>query len=33
MDLSSFNFFNRNMGYLDSKVGARTFQAKLRFDF
>jgi len=37
MDLSGGlfgnGFNNRAMGYLDSKVGARTFQAKLRFDF
>jgi hypothetical protein len=34
MDLSWQNGFNmRNMGYLNSKVGARTFQAKIRFDF
>jgi hypothetical protein len=33
MDLSWANTANRNAGFLDSKVGARTFQAKLRFDF
>jgi len=33
MDLSWVNTSNRNMGYLDTKVGARTFQAKIRFDF
>ena len=24
---------SRELGYLDSKVGMRTFQAKIRFDF
>jgi len=33
MDLSIANGANRNAGFLDSKVGARTFQAKVRFDF
>ena len=35
MDLSWVNGYTnmRNMGYLDTKVGARTFQAKIRFDF
>jgi hypothetical protein len=30
---ASNNSNNRPMGFLDSKVGARTFQAKIRFDF
>jgi hypothetical protein len=30
---SFFDPINRPMGYLDSKVGVRTFQAKIRFDF
>ena len=35
MDVSWLNglLYNRNAGYLDNKVGARTFQAKVRFDF
>jgi len=36
MDLSWLNpilYGNRSAGYLDSKVGSRTFQAKVRFDF
>jgi hypothetical protein len=34
MDLSWINGLNnRNAGYLDNKVGSRTFQAKVRIDF
>jgi len=32
-DFATFSFINRPLGYLDAKVGARTFQAKIRFDF
>jgi len=33
MSAGSFYFGNRPMGYMDSKFGCRTFQAKIRFDF
>jgi hypothetical protein len=32
-DWTTFTFITRPLGYLDSKVGARTFQAKVRLDF
>jgi len=32
-DFATFTTINRPLGYLDAKVGARTFQAKIRFDF
>ncbi len=33
VDINWFNFANRAPGYLDTKIGARTFQAKIRIDF
>ena len=32
-DATDGSFAQRPLGYLSSKVGARTFQAKVRFDF
>jgi hypothetical protein len=32
-DFTDFSYAYRSPGYLSSKVGSRTFQAKLRFDF
>jgi len=32
-DWTSFSFITRPLGYLDAKIGARTFQAKVRLDF
>ena len=32
-DMATFTFITRPLGYLDAKVGARTFQAKVRLDF
>jgi hypothetical protein len=32
-DFSTFTFITRPLGYLDAKIGARTFQAKVRLDF
>jgi hypothetical protein len=32
-DMTTFSYVSRPFGYLDSKTGTRTFQARLRFDF
>jgi hypothetical protein len=32
-DFTDFSYAQRPLGYFSSKVGARTFQAKVRLDF
>jgi hypothetical protein len=32
-DMTDFSYAYRPLGYMSAKVGSRTFQAKVRFDF